>query len=105
MSLQEFRDMLLTVTEHVYHFEAWQETEDEYIIWQETGGRSLYGDGARCETVKKAQVDLYTKIEFSDTLDTLLGVLEQHDIAFQEPIPSFDTDTKRFRYIIECEVI
>lgn len=105
MSLQEFRDMLLTVMENVYHFEAWQETESEYIIWQETGGNSLYGDGVRCETVQKAQIDLYTMEEFSGTVGKILEVLEMHDIAFREPKPSFDTDTKRFRHIIECEVL
>lgn len=105
MSLEKFRDILLTVLKNVYHFEAWQETDEEYIIWQETGGNSLHGDGARCETVQKAQVELYTKIEFSETKERLLEILEQNDIAFREPIPSFDTDTKRFRYIIECEVI
>lgn len=105
MSLQEFRDILLKIMENVYHFEAYQETDEEYIIWQETGGNSMHGDGVRCETVQKAQVELYTKIEFSETVGKILDVLEQNDIAFREPIPSFDADTKRFRYIIECEVL
>lgn len=104
MTLQEFRDILLTVTDKVYHLEAWQEQE-EYIIWQETGGRSLYGSGRRCATVKKVQVELYSRKEFTDTLDRLLDTLEEHEIAFEEPIPDFDPDTKKMRYIIECEVI
>ena len=37
MSLQEFRDLLLGITEKAYHFEAAQDAPDKYIVWQETG--------------------------------------------------------------------
>lgn len=105
MSLQEFRDLLLTVTEQVYHFENCQDTEEEYIIWQETGGKSTHASNERSETVKQIQVELYTSIEFTNTIDAILNVLETNDIAFQEPTVHFDKDTKKIRYIIECEVL
>lgn len=105
MTLQNFRDILLTVTDNVYHFEAYKETDAEYIVWQETGGNSLHGSNERVERVKKIQVELYTAKEFTETLDKLTEVLEKNEIAFSEPLPDFDNETKRIRYIIGCEVI
>ena len=43
MSLQEFRDLLLGITEKAYHFEAAQDAPDKYIVWQETGSRASAG--------------------------------------------------------------
>lgn len=105
MTLREFRDLLLSVTDNVYHFEAFEESEDEYIIWQETNGRSAYGSNARTNTVKNVQVELYTQEEYTSTLDKLLEALEAEDIAFEEPVTDFNKDTKQIRHIIECEVI
>jgi len=105
MSLEQFRDLLLTITENVHHLEAYQETDEEYIIWQERGGNSLYGDGVRCETAKKVQIDIYTTKEFSDLPERVMRLLETQDIACKDPIPSYYTETKKMRYIIECEVL
>lgn len=104
MSLQEFRDLLLTVTDAVYHFEAAKEKE-EYIVWQELKDGGLYGSDNLCEKVKKVQVDFFTKKEFPEMLERLKAALKNDCIAYDEPIPSFDPETKQFRYIIECEVV
>lgn len=105
MSLQDFKRILETVLEEVYHFEAWQETGEEYIIWQETGSRSFYASNVRSETVRRIQVELYTEKEYSETLEKLLKVLEDNEVAFEDPVPDYDRETKRFRYIVECEVL
>ena len=47
MSLQEFRDLLLGITEKAYHFEAAQDAPDKYIVWQETGSRALLASDCR----------------------------------------------------------
>jgi hypothetical protein len=104
MTLQEFSQLLLTVTENVYHFEAWKES-NEYIIWQELQPRSMHSDNGRSEVIQRVQVDLFTKEEFTELLDKLLEVLEANDVAFDDPIPDYDSETKVMRYIIQCEVI
>lgn len=103
--MQEFKKMLETVLEEVYHFEAWQEAGEEYIIWQETGSRSYYASGIRSETVQRIQVELYTAKEYQEPLEKLLKVLEDNEVAFEDPVPDYDRETKRFRYIVECEVL
>jgi hypothetical protein len=104
MTLQEFSKVLLSVTDKVYHLEAWKES-DEYIVWQEIQNRSSYGENGRFATVKRVQVDLFTKEEFSELLDKLLETLEENDVASDDPVPDYNKDTKVMRYIIQCEVI
>jgi hypothetical protein len=103
MTLQGFKDVLLTVTDKVYHLESWQES-DEYIVWQELQPKSLRGDNGRLEVIHRAQIDLFTKNEFPEILDKLLVALDANDIAFEDPIPDYDSDEKQMRYIIQCEV-
>ena len=105
MTLREFRDLLLTVTEHVYHFEAAKETADSYIVWQEVSGRALAGSDRRQEVIRDVQVDFYTTIEFDPVLEEVLQVLEENGVAFEEPQTGFDPDTRMIRHIIECEVV
>ncbi len=105
MTLIQFRDLLLSVTEKVFHFEAQGDTDQEHIIWQEEQNRALHGDGKRTELIRHVQVDLYTKAEYPPLLDEMLAALEDAEVAFEEPIPDYDTETGFYRYIIECEVI
>ena len=105
MTLQGFRDLLLTVTDKVYHFEAYQEVSGQYIIWQEIGARANYGSGCRQDIVKRIQVDLYTEDEFNSVLEELMQVLENADVAFEGPETIYDKDAKCIRHILSCEVI
>lgn len=105
MTLQGFRDTLLTVTDKVYHFEAAGEASGQYIVWQETGGRSLSGANQRQEIIREVQVDFFTGLEFDPMLDVLLETLDAAGVAVGEPVTVYDTDTKRIRHIIECEVV
>ena len=50
-ALIEFKDFLLSVTENVYHYEAPKNAGLPYVIWQEVGGHSLYGDNFDIESV------------------------------------------------------
>lgn len=105
MSLQEFNEVLQAVTEGVYHFNAPQEPAGEYIVWQETGLHSLYASNVRRETIKRIRVELYTEEEYSETIGKLLTILEQNEIAFQDPVSDYDRDTEKIRYSVECEVL
>lgn len=105
MTLQEFRDLLLDVTDKVYHFEAAGEATGQHIVWQETGGHALAGSNVRREVAREVQIDLYTTEEFDPLLEQLLTVLEAAEVAFSEPTTVYDTDTQLIRHIVECEVV
>lgn len=105
MTLIQFCDVLKTVSNQVFHYEAFGGVSGEHIIWQETGGRSLYGSDRRQEVIREVQVDLYTKTEYTETLDKLLTALEEAEVSFEEPVTSYEKETGYIRHTIECEVI
>lgn len=105
MTLEQFRDVLLGITTKAYHYEAQGETTQEHIIWQETGKRALYGDDMRSVTVWEIQVDIYTKEEYSALPEIVLLALEEADIACEDPVITYESETGLTRYTIECEVI
>ena len=104
MTLQELRDLLLQITDKVYHFEAAQESSGRYIVWQETGGRALSGSNRRQEVIRDVQIDLYTEEDFDPMVEQILNQLEDAGIAVNEPTTVYDPDTCLIRHIIECEV-
>ena len=103
--LIDFKDRLLTVTENLYHYEAPKDTSLPYVIWQETGGHSLYGDNTDAVSVYRVQLDIYSENEFDPLIENILNVLREDNIAFDFPFSEYDNDLKLIRTIIECEVI
>ena len=105
MTPSQFHDVLLAVTDKAYHFDAMGDTEQEHIVWQETGGRAFHGNGMRQERIRQLQVELYTKKEETPLLERVLEALEEADVAFEEPVTDYEQETGFIRHIIECEVI
>ncbi|MBP0973652.1 MAG: hypothetical protein J5851_07095 [Oscillospiraceae bacterium] len=104
MTLENFRDLLLTVTPDVYHFEAHK--DEEYIVWHEVGGISLTGDDRHAETGTRIAVDYYTKQEY-DTLPARLSETlgSCPDIALSDERVMFEPETELIHYAYTCEVI
>ena len=77
MTLNNLRDLLLTITPNVFHYEATGQTGN-YIVWAEDGeGNSVYADGQKIERVITGTIDYFTKTEedpvkrqIEDALDT-----------------------------------
>lgn len=103
--LNNFRDLLLSVTENVFHYEAPKNAPIPHVIWQEVGGHYLHADNTNTESVYDVQLDVYTQNEFDPLIESLLGALKQDDIAFDFPTTEYDNELKLIRTIIECEVI
>lgn len=104
-ALLEFRDRLLTVTENLYHYEAPKDTPLPYVIWQEVGGHSLYGDNTDGVNVYQVQLDIYSETEFDPLVGSIVEILRADDIAFDFPFSEYDSDLKLIRTIIDCEVV
>lgn len=105
MTSEQFRDVLKQVTDQVYHFESMGDTAGEHIVWQETSGRGIYGGNRRKGAVKRLQVDLYTKDDSGALLEKLLEALDTDEIAFDEPVTTYEKETGYIRHIVECEVV
>ena len=104
MSLQEFRDLLLGITEKAYHFEAAQDAPDKYIVWQETGSRALLASYCRQEVIHELRVDFYTEEEYDPMPEQILKALEDAGIAVPEQTIVYDTNTRRICYSMKCEM-
>lgn len=105
LKLKAIRDQLLTVSQNVYHYEKPERIElSEYIIWQEDGeGNSLQADNAKREQVVQFSVNLYTKKEYSPTIDALQNLLADSQISFTLVSVTFETETKYIHYEWQCE--
>ena len=105
MTLQEFRDMLMAAFDcPVYHFEAFPEGKDRYIVWQETEIKSLFGSDEGDERVWAITVLLYTGWEFDEAVFELMALMDEACIAYQDPQIIWDSERKMIRYAINCEV-
>lgn len=100
--LKAFRDLLLTVTEHVYHY--YHQAEDEtYIIWTETGeDASDHGDNHKSEIGLSYEIEVFTKTEYSPVLDDLVTKLNESGYAFSYTAVSYETDTHYIHHSLEA---
>lgn len=104
MTLKQFRDILLTVTNEVYHFESHKQSD--YVVWHEVGSIGLSGDNSSAETGTMIAVDYFTHIEYSDIPGRLSAALESYDeVAVSGPVVIYEEDTQLIHYAWTCEVV
>ena len=61
MTLKQFRDLLLTVTDRVGHGEHFKDGGN-YIVWHEVGKIGTNADNAEAESGFRIAVDYFTKV-------------------------------------------
>ena len=104
MKLREFRDVLLTVHDKVYHFES--SKESEYIVWHEVGNLTLRGDDVVAESGARIAVDFFTKDEYSEIPDKLANALTGCDEIYVSDFNvDYEKNTEYIHYAYTCEVI
>ena len=84
--LKTIRDLLLTVSDHVYHFQAPEglRTPPEYIVWQEESECDrLLGDGDKNERRIQGSIDLFTLTEYSPLLNRIEQAFKDADIYIE----------------------
>ncbi len=80
MGLKKVRDALLTVTDKVYHYEAWEES-DKYIVWAEDSyHKTLSGDGQTMERYAEGTIDYFSREEYDPAVTEIMDALERADI-------------------------
>ena len=106
MKCSKLEALLKTVLpDAVFHLSAPPEL-NRYIIWAETGVKTLRANGRVSETVSLVNVYIYTQLEDDDLLDKVCAMLEaEEDVAFGDPVPAYDDELLTMGWILECEVI
>lgn len=75
MNLVNLKELLLTITPNVFHYEAHAQTGN-YIVWAEDGqSDSLYADDCMSNQVLQGTIDYFTKIEFDTVFEEIQSKL------------------------------
>lgn len=102
MTLHDFKELLLTVTPNVYHLEAVK--TDEYLVYHQTGVKTLRGGDSVSEQGIRVAVDFFTKNEKSETPERLFKVLSEN-VFVTDYITDYEHDTKYLHHAYTCEVL
>lgn len=103
MNLCEFKKVLLSVTDKVYHDEGFQE-KGEYIVWTEVGENSLRADDSEAENAVRVNVLIFTDKEYSTLPKKLKKAFEKNDLAFEKFQSMYDSNLKFRQYSTFVEV-
>jgi len=79
---------------------------NRYIIWAETGTRTLRAGNKISERIYLANVYVYTQSEDDSLLEDVCAALEAvENVAVGDPVPAYDDELLTMGWILECEVI
>lgn len=104
MTLKQFRDLLLTVTDRVGHGEQFKDGGN-YVVWHEVGKISNTADSAQSESGYRIAVDYYTKDEYDLLPDKITALFDNDEIAADNVVIDYEPDTGYTHYAWTCEVI
>lgn len=105
MNLNVIPNALLTVTQNVGHYEAFDKT-DKYIVWAEDGqSGALYADNKMQEQVIQGTIDYFTKTENDPNVAAIQQALNNAEISFKLNSVQYEDDTKfiHYEWVFEVE--
>ena len=101
MTLQAFRDLLLSADPNAVHYKSMDNIN--YTRWQEYGANRQTADDAEVDRAYKIQADRYTKVEYDPIADAITTTLNAACIAFVYLV-DFEPETGYIHHIWDCEV-
>mgnify|MGYP000973114416 CR=1 FL=1 len=106
MKLTDLRDLLLTVTEDTFHYEA-HGKPDKYIVWAEDGEvSSNEADNRKVTQIIGGTIDYFTKEEFDSNFDLIQKTLNYSgDIAWRLNSVQYEKETKYIHYEWSWEMV
>jgi len=99
MTLQDLRDLLLTIGPPVFHYFATGQT-GSYIVWAEDGeGDAVHADGQKVERALTGTIDYFTKTEDDPVVQQIEDALGTDDsLAWQLNSVQYEQDTGYIHY-------
>ena len=97
-SLEEVKNALLTVSQNVGHFKAW-ETNDSYIVWAEdTEVEALNTDDYKSGQTIEGTIDLFTRSETDPAIEGIPNALNKARIGWVLNSVQYEDDTRYIHY-------
>ena len=104
IKLKKIRDALLNVSDAVGHY-TFSKNMNEYIVWAEDGeGDSLHLNDQKNEQTITGTIDLFTKNEYSETIDKIQEALNKSRISFVLQSVQYEEETKYIHYEWRFEI-
>lgn len=105
MTLQTIKNLLLTVTDNVYHYYAWEQP-DKYIVWAEDSeGNSLHADNKKQVQGIQGTIDYFTKDESDSNVDKIQKAMNDSEISWRLNSIQYEerTDYIHYEWVFEVE--
>lgn len=105
MKVHDIRDLLKTVIEHVYHYEAPAKIPDKYAVWGETGvSMRMNSDNGTEYAAVSGEIIYYTKTEYDKNADQIVNVFEKSGIVCTLESIGYDYELCQIVYTYKFEV-
>ena len=105
MTLQTIKNLLLTVTDKVYHYHAWEQ-HDKYIVWAEDSEvDSIHSDDQKQEQAIQGTIDYFTKDEDDTNVEKIQKALNDNEISWSLNSIQYEeeTDYIHYEWVFEVE--
>jgi len=98
--LQTIKDVLVSVCENTYHYQAPEGSKlEKYIVWQEESEFArLMGDGDKMEVRLQGSIDLFTKTEYDPLTEQIEAAFKAAHIYIEHTWTHFEEDTGYIHY-------
>ena len=97
-SLEAVKDALLTVTDNVGHYTAWDDS-DRYVVWAEDSEveQSVADNWKQGGTIE-GTIDYFTKTEDDENIELIPQALNHAGIAFELNTVQYEEETRFIHY-------
>lgn len=102
MTLSDFKTLLLTADPAATKWKG--SGTGNYTVWYPISFPKLMANGAAAETVKRIQVDRFTKLDDDSVVSAIDAALAGHDEVAHDHIVDFEEDTGYIHHIFDCTV-
>lgn len=93
MTLKQFKNLLLTLTKNVFHYEAFGVT-DNYIVWaEENETKATYADDKKIMQSLTGTVDLFSTDEYSPLVKQIQDLFNDNYISWRLNSIQYEKET------------
>lgn len=102
--MKRMRDLMLQCSPNVYHYFN-DKKDKEWIVWQEiTEAGEGAADNQKGEQAIEFSIDLYTKDEYTATIDRIQQILNQNRMSFMYSGSTYEPDTRLIHHEWRCQM-